>query len=99
MDEEIKNTVEQEDNLKFDEVKAKAEEKFSKFQSEMMILGVRIGSRTINNMIAEFRQSPGKKSTNDYKRLVKKIEEFCNRTLTVDEKPSDESTVESTVQN
>ena len=98
MDEEIKNTEEQEDNLKFDEVKAKAEEKFSKFQSDMMILGVRIGSRTINNMIAEFKQIPGKKSTNDYKRLIKKIEDFCNRSLAKDEL-NEESTTEETVQN
>ena len=98
MDEEIKNTEEQEDNLKFDEVKAKAEEKFSKFQSDMMILGVRIGSRTINNMIAEFKQTPGKKSTNDYKRLIKKIEDFCNRSLAKDE-PNEESSVEETIQN
>lgn len=98
MDEEIKNTEEQESNLKFDELKAKTEEKFSKFQSDMMILGVRIGSRTINNMIVEFKKSPGKKSTNDYKRLVKKIEEFCNRSLAKDE-PSEESSTVETVQN
>ena len=98
MDEEIKNTEEQEDNLKFKEVKTKAEEKFSKFQSDMMILGVRIGSRTINNMIAEFKRTPGKKSTNDYKRLIKKIEDFCNRSLAKDE-PNGESFVEETVQN
>jgi hypothetical protein len=98
MGEEMKNIVEQEDNLKFDEVKAKAEEKFSKFQSDMMILGVRIASRTINNMIAEFKQSTGKKSTNDYKRLVKKIEDFCNRSLSKDE-PNDDHSTDETVQN
>lgn len=98
MDEEIKNTEEYEDDPKFEEVKAKAEEKFSKFQSDMMILGVRIGSRTINNMIAEFKQSPGKKSTNDYKRLVKKIEDFCNRSLAKDE-PNEEHSTTETVQN
>ena len=98
MDEEVKNTEEQNDELKFEEVKSKAEEKFSKFQSDMMILGVRIGSRTVNNMIAEFKRSPGKKSTNDYKRLVKKIEDFCNRSLAKDE-PNDELSVEQTVQN
>lgn len=98
MDEEIKNIEEQEDDLKFDEVKAKVEEKFSKFQSDMMILGVRIASRTINNMIAEFKQSTGKKSTNDYKRLVKKIEDFCNRSLAKDE-PNDKHSVVETVQN
>lgn len=98
MDEEIKNTEEQEDNLKFDEVKAKAEEKFSKFKSDMMILGVRIGSRTINNMIAEFKQTPGKKSTNDYKRLIKKIEDFCSRSLAKDEF-DEKSSTEETAQN
>lgn len=98
MGEEMKNIVEQEDDLKFDEVKAKAEEKFSKFQSDMMILGVRIASRTINNMIAEFKQSTGKKSTNDYKRLVKKIEDFCNRSLSKDE-PNDDNSTDETVQN
>ena len=90
MGDEIKNTEEQESDLKFEELKAKTEEKFSKFQSDMMILGVRIASRTINNMIVEFKKSPGKKSTNDYKRLVKKIEDFCNRSLAKDE-PNDES--------
>lgn len=98
MDEEMKKVEEQEGNLKFDEVKAKAEEKFSKFQSDMMILGVRIASKSINNMIAEFKKTPGKKSTNDYKRLIKKIEDFCNRTLTKDESNDDHSTDE-TVQN
>lgn len=98
MDEEIKNTEEQESDLKFDEVKAKAEEKFSKFQSDMMILGVRIASKSINNMIAEFKQTPGKKSANDYKRLVKKIEDFCNRSLSKDE-PNDKHSVVETVQN
>lgn len=98
MDEEIKNTEEQEDNLKLDELKSKAEEKFSKFQSDMMILGVRMGSRAINNMIAEFKQTPGKKSTNDYKRLIKKIEDLCNRSLAKDE-PNEESTTEEAVQN
>lgn len=98
MGDEIKNTEEQESNLKFDELKAKTEEKFSKFQSDMMILGVRIGSRTINNMIVEFKKSPGKKSTNDYKRLIKKIEDFCNRSLAKDE-PSEESSTVEIVQN
>jgi hypothetical protein len=49
-------------------------------------------------MIVEFKQSPGKKSTNDYKSLIKKIEDFCNRTLTKDEFNDDHSTDE-TVQN
>lgn len=98
MDEEIKNVEEQKEDLKFEELKSKAEEKFSKFQSDMMILGVRIGSRTINNMITEFKRTPGKKSTNDYKRLIKKIEDFCNRSLAKDE-ADEESITEETVQN
>ena len=98
MDEEMKKVEEQEGNIKFDEVKAKAEEKFSKFQSDMMILGVRIASKSINNMIAEFKKTPGKKSANDYKRLIKKIEDFCNRSLSKDE-PNDESSTIKTVQN
>ena len=98
MDEEMKNIEEQEDDLKFDEVKAKAEEKFSKFQSDMMILGVRIASKSINNMIAEFKQTPGKKSANDYKRLIKRIEDFCNRSLSKDE-PNNETSTEETAQN
>ena len=98
MDEEMKNTEEQEDTLKFDEVKAKAEEKFSKFQSDMMILGVRIASKSINNMIAEFKKTPGKKSANDYKRLIKRIEDFCNRSLSKDE-PNNETSTEETAQN
>ena len=98
MGEEMKNIVEQEEDLKFDEVKAKAEEKFSKFQSDMMILGVRIASKSINNMIAEFKQTLGKKSANDYKRLIKKIEDFCNRSLSKDE-PNDEASTEETAQN
>ena len=96
MDEKIKNTEEQEDNLNLDEAKTKVEEKFSKFQSDMMILGVRIGSRTINNMIAEFKRTPGKKSTNDYKRLIKKIEDFCNRSLAKDETNDESSNVQTT---
>lgn len=98
MDEEIKNMKDQKDNPNFEEAKHKAEEKLLKFQNDMMVLGVRIGSRYINNVISEFKKSPGKKSTNDYKRLIKKIEDFCNRSLTKDEL-SEESSTEETIQN
>lgn len=98
MVEEIKNATSQDEDSKFNEVKARAEERFSKFQSETMILGVRIASHSINKMIVEFKQSPGKKTANDYKRLVKKIEEFCVRSLKKDETENDNSNDE-TAQN
>ena len=80
------------------ELKGAMEEKFAKFQNENMILGFRVAIRRILSMIIEFENSPEKKSNNDYKRLVKKIKEFCNRGLSMEDKTKEES-VEETVQN
>lgn len=104
MSEEIKTMEEQNETLNTEELKSAMEEKFAKFQSENMILGFRVAARYILGVIVEFENSSGKKSNNDYKRLVKKIKDFCNRGLITDDKSeeNDESTENSeseTIQN
>lgn len=104
MNEEIKIVDEQKEPLKTEELKNAMEEKFAKFQSENMILGFRVAARHILGMIVEFENSPGKKSNNDYKRLVKKIKEFCSRGLSTDNKSEEnnesvENSESKTVQN
>ena len=63
-----------------------------------MILGFRVAVRHILGVIIEFENSSGKKSNNDYKRLVKKIKDFCNRGLTTNNK-SEEDSESETAQN
>ena len=67
------------------------------FQSFALILLTKLNVNLLSNsMIVEFTQSHGKKSANDYKRLIKKIEDFCNRSLAKDETNDESSTVETT---
>ena len=104
MNEENKIVEEQESEKNLSELKKTMEEKFAKAQSQNMILGFRVASREVLRMIVEFENSPGKKSNNDYKRIVKKIKEFCNRSLSPDNRndensSSEENTTIETVQN
>ena len=84
MDEEIKTIEEQENEktiLDDEELKGAIEEQLSKIRTQSMILGFRVCCQTVLDKIAEFERSPGSKSNNDRKRLIKDIKKFVEQGL------------------
>lgn len=84
MDEEIKTIEEQENEnpiLNDEELKGAIEDQLSKIRNQAMILGFRVGLKTILDKITAFERSPGNKSNNDHKRLIKDIKKFCETGL------------------
>ena len=75
---------------RFAEFKDVANKQFEMVRNQAMILGIKVSSEVILNKITSAMNKPGKRSLNDYKRLVKEIEDFCRVAM----KPKEE-----TVQN
>lgn len=84
------------------ELKDAIEEQLSKIRSQSMILGFRVACSTIRDKINAFERSPGNKSNNDHKRLIKDIKKFVEQGLARKMNENGEIEVESdteTVQN
>ena len=64
-----------------DDLKDAIEEQLSKIRSQSMILGFRVACSTIRDKINAFERSPGNKSNNDHKRLIKDIKKFVEQGL------------------
>ena len=84
MDENIyeneQNNVEEQDNKysEFDEVVRK---EMTNIHTRGMMLGVQVTCKMVLDKISAAMMQPGKRSMNDYKRLVKEIEQFCRTGL------------------
>ena len=111
-EEMIENTVEAEDTITVpaevseDDFEAVVKEEMQKIQRQNLLLGAQTMCRVVLDKIFTFKAKPGKPTMNDYKRLVKDIQQFCetgvSRKVTVDGEtvPRDEEpTAEETVQN
>ena len=73
---------EQKDNLKTDnELKDAIEEQLSRIRRQSMLLGCQVICQTVLDKIYAFESSGGKKSTNDYKRCLKDLKQFCETGL------------------
>ena len=74
------------------------DETFSTADTETMILGFQVCCKTVLDKIIATKKKPGKRSLNDYKRLIKELEEFCFTGLALYAKPNkqNESTNNST---
>ena len=81
--EEEKNPIEEQETLTMndDELKNAIEEQLSKVRRQSMILGFRVSCQTILDKINTFERSPGSKSNNDHKRLIKDIKKFVEQGL------------------
>lgn len=100
--EEINNTIEEQEvpTMNDDELKGAIEEQLSKIRSQSMILGFRVSCQTILDKINAFERSPGSKSNNDHKRLIKDIKKFVEQGLARKMNENGEIEVpEETVQN
>lgn len=60
-----------------DELKGAIGETLSKIRTQSMLLGAQAICKTIADKIYIFESSQGKKSANDYKRLIKDVKKFC----------------------
>ena len=64
-----------------DELKSAIQEQLRKIQSQNLALGFRVCCQTVLDKITAFEYSPGKKTNNDHKRLIKDIKEFVEKGL------------------
>lgn len=82
MSEEIK-TVEEFDakNATNDELKKAVEEQLSKIRRQSMLLGFQVAAKSVLDKITVFERTPGNKSNNDHKRLIKELKKFCEQGL------------------
>lgn len=89
-----------------DELKSAIEAQLSRIRSQNLALGFRVCCQTVLDKITAFEHSPGSKSNNDHKRLIKDIKKFVETGLSrkMNEKgeievPTTEETEAETVQN
>ena len=64
-----------------DELKDVIEAQLSKIRTQSMILGFRVSCQTVLDKISAFEKSPGTKSNNDHKRLIKELKKFAEQGL------------------
>ena len=81
--EELNNPIEEQENpvMNDEELKGAIEERLSKIRTQSMILGFRVACQTIRDKIVAFERTPGSKSNNDHKRLIKDIKQFVEQGL------------------
>ena len=81
--EELNNPIEEQEasTMNDDELKGAIEETLSKIRSQSMIVGFRVACQTILDKINAFERSPGSKSNNDHKRIIKDIKKFVETGL------------------
>lgn len=89
-----------------DPLKEAVEEQLKKIQRQNLLIGAQTACTVVLNKIVTAMGQPGKRTMNDYKRLVKDIESFCrvgvSRKVTADgetESIDADSTTVETVQN
>ena len=99
IEEQTKNEAE-------DPLKAAIEAQMKKIQRQSMLIGAQTMCRVILEKIIVAMNKPGKRTMNDYKRLIKDVQNFCetglSRKVNADgetEPIEEESVTEETIQN
>lgn len=89
-----------------DPLKAAIEAQMKKIQRQSMLIGAQTSCTVILNKITAAMNKPGKRTMNDYKRIIKDIESFCrtglSRKVNADgetEPIEEESSTVETIQN
>lgn len=59
------------------QLKEAIEAQLSKIRRQSMLLGAQVVCHTVLDKIVAAMEKPGKRTMNDYKRLLKDIEQFC----------------------
>lgn len=93
------------DEASEDPLKKAIEEQMRKIQRQSMLIGAQTILRVVLDKVISFKTKQGKPTMNDYKRLVKDIQNFCetglSRKVNADgeTEPIEKSTETETVQN
>lgn len=66
-------------------------EKMNSLRTQALLLGAQVSARAVLDKINAFENKQGKKTCNDYKRLVKDIKHFC--TVGVSRKVNNDGTI------
>ena len=89
-----------------DPLKEAINEQLKKIQRQNLLLGAQTICHTVLEKILKAEMQPGKRTMNDYRRLVKDLKKFCetglSRKVNTDgetEPIEEESTTEETIQN
>lgn len=77
--------------LNDDALKSAIEEQLSKIRRQSMLLGCQVMCKTILDKIYVSMNKQGKKTNNDYRRLIKDIEAFCKTGLSRNVNADDET--------
>ena len=95
---EVEEAVAEVDSAHVNEdlLKEAVKEQFDKVRTQAMLLGAQVICKNILDKITVFDRTPGNKSNNDHKRLIKDIKKFCE--IGLSRKVNLDSTTE-TVQN
>lgn len=114
MDETMKNATTEEieeqeivtdETAEKDPLKEAIETQMRKIQRQSMLIGAQTMCRVVLDKILTFKSKQGKPTMNDYKRLVKDVQNFCevgiSRKIDANGEPvvEEESVAEETVQN
>ena len=107
VDEEQVTSVETPDqNNEEDPLKEAINEQLKKIQRQNLLLGAQTICHTVLEKILKAENQPGKRTMNDYRRLIKDLKKFCetglSRKVNADgetEPIEEESTTEETIQN
>ena len=108
MDETIKNTTEEEtaqkpvSEMQDDKLKEAIEAQLTKIRRQSILIGAQTACTVILEKIMTAAKQPGKRSMNDYRRLIKDIENFCqtgiSRKINADGETEPRKEVESTAE-
>jgi hypothetical protein len=103
---EEETTVEEAVESSDDPLKEAIEDQLKKIRRQNMLIGFQTACRVALEKIIVAERKPGKRTMNDYKRLIKDLKQFCetglSRTVNTDgetEPVKEESSTEETVQN
>lgn len=114
MDETMKNATTEEieeqeivadETAEKDPLKEAIEKQMRNIQRQSMLIGAQTMCRVVLDKILTFKSKQGKPTMNDYKRLVKDVQNFCetgiSRKIDANGEPvvEEESVAEETVQN
>ena len=95
-----------EQSIEEDPLKEAINEQLKKIQRQNLLLGAQTICHTVLEKILKAEMQPGKRTMNDYRRLIKDLKKFCetgiSRKVNTDgetEPIEEESTTEETIQN
>ena len=92
------NEINKEQEVNNEELKKVFTDRFEQIGKQNMLIGFQVACSSILEKIATFEKTPGNKSNNDHKRLIKDIKKFCETSLSL-KNNSDEEVESSTIQN